>query len=62
MSEFRWYPYARFVYEGITDYILGTNVFYVDAWLLLAWKLLTMFLRWAFAIFIAPVGLAYLYV
>jgi hypothetical protein len=56
------YPYARFVYEGITDYILGTNVFYVDAWLLLAWKLLTMFLCWAFAIFIAPVGLAYLYI
>jgi hypothetical protein len=55
------YPYSRFVYEGITDYILGTNVFYVDTWLLLAWKLLTMFLCWAFAIFIAPAGLVYLY-
>ena len=56
------YPYARFVYEGILNYVLGANVFYVNAWLMLAWKLLMMFVCWAFAIFIAPLGLAYLYV
>lgn len=56
------YPYSRFVYEGVIDYILGTNVFYVNSWLLLAWKLLMMVLCWALAIFIAPVGLACLYI
>jgi len=55
------YPYARFVYESIMDFILGKNVFFVNALLMLAMKLMTMLLCWAFAIFVAPVGLAYLY-
>jgi hypothetical protein len=56
------YPYARFVYEGVINFLLGENRFYVNAILMLFVKLLTMLMCWAFAIFIAPVGLIYLYV
>lgn len=55
------YPYSRFVYEGVTSFIMGQNVFWVNAFVLLFAKIMTMMICWAFAIFIAPVGLAYLY-
>lgn len=55
------YPYARFVYESIVGYILGKNVFFVNAIFMLITKLITIMLCWAFSIFIAPIGLIYLY-
>jgi len=55
------YPYSRFVYEGIMRFIMGENVFWVNAIFMLFVKAMTMALCWSFAIFIAPVGLAYLY-
>tara|TARA_B100000768_G_C11067482_1_gene285114 strand:+ start:165 stop:524 length:360 start_codon:yes stop_codon:yes gene_type:complete len=55
------YPYARFVYEKIVGFILGDNTFFVDAILMLVVKLFTMLMCWSMAIFIAPVGLIYLY-
>ncbi|PJG83462.1 hypothetical protein [Caviibacterium pharyngocola] len=55
------YPYSRFVYESVMNYIFGDNVFFVNALLMLSTKLITMMLCWCFAIFIAPIGLAYLY-
>ena len=51
------YPYARFVY----GFMLGDNVFFVNVILLMVVKFTTMFLCYAFAIFIAPIGLIYLY-
>jgi predicted membrane protein len=56
------YPYSRFVYESIVGFIVGENVFFVNAVLMLAVKVVTMALCWALAIFIAPLGLAYLYI
>lgn len=56
------YPYSRFVYESIVGYILGNNVFFVNAAFMLFVKLMTMAICWCFAIFIAPVGLLYLYI
>ncbi|WGT66540.1 hypothetical protein QHG62_15520 [Variovorax paradoxus] len=56
------YPYSRFVYEGVINFLLGANTFYVNAILMLFVKLFTMLVCWTFAIFIAPVGLIYLYV
>ncbi len=56
------YPYARFVYESIVGFILGQNVFFVNAILMLVVKFITMALCWGFAIFIAPLGLVYLYI
>lgn len=55
------YPYARFVYESIVNYIVGRNLFIVNAVLMLIVKFMTMFLCWYLAIFIAPLGLGYLY-
>lgn len=55
------YPYSRFVYESVVGFIMGNNVFFVNAMLMMFVKLLTMALCWGFAIFVAPIGLAYLY-
>ena len=38
------YPYSRFVYESIVDFIFGDNVFFVNALFLLVAKFITMLL------------------
>jgi predicted membrane protein len=55
------YPYSRFVYESIAGFIIGNNVFFVNALVLLATKFITMLMCWTFALLVAPVGLLYLY-
>ncbi|MGQ3849668.1 hypothetical protein [Pseudomonas capsici] len=55
------YPYSRFLYERVVGFIMGGNIFFVNAAFMLAAKVITMSMCWSFAIFIAPVGLAYLY-
>jgi len=55
------YPYSRFVYESVVGFIIGNNVFFVNALFMLIAKLMTMTMCWSMAIFIAPLGLAYLY-
>jgi hypothetical protein len=55
------YPYSRFVYESIVGFIVGNHVFFVNTIPLVITKFFTMALCWGAAIFIAPVGLAYLY-
>ncbi|MEE6076036.1 hypothetical protein [Avibacterium paragallinarum] len=55
------YPYSRFVYESVVDYILGKNAFFVNAALLLATKITTIALCFVFSWAIAPIGLIYLY-
>ena len=56
------YPYLRFVYETVTDFILGDKVFILPTVILLPWKQVTMFLCLTMAIFVAPVGLADIYI
>jgi len=55
------YPYSRFVYESVMNYILGENGFLVNAILMLIVKFFTMAICWIFSVFIAPIGLIYLY-
>ncbi|EOT5828961.1 hypothetical protein ACND7Z_003784 [Escherichia coli] len=55
------YPYSRFVYETLIGFLLGRNVFFVPAFLMVLVKLMTMAFCWGLAVFIAPVGLAYIY-
>ncbi len=55
------YPFSRFVYESLVDFIMGKNVFFVNAFFMLWAKLITMLICWYAAILIAPIGLAYLY-
>ena len=55
------YPYSRFIYESVVGFIMGENVFFVNAIFMLVVKFVTMVMCWAFAIFVAPIGFAYLY-
>ena len=55
------YPYARFVYESIVGFIIGENMFFMNVLLMMFVKLITILICWSAAIFIAPIGLAYLY-
>ena len=55
------YPYSRFVYESIIEFIVGENTFYVSAPLMLVVKLVTMIICWSAAILISPFGLTYIY-
>lgn len=55
------YPYSRFVYESIVGFIMGENIFFANAIIVLITKLITMLICFGFALFIAPVGLCYLY-
>ncbi|CAE6794759.1 hypothetical protein R75465_04665 [Paraburkholderia aspalathi] len=55
------YPYSRFVYESVVGYIVGDNAFIFPVILFGATKLFTMLFCWAFAIFVTPIGLIWLY-
>ncbi len=55
------YPYSRFVYESIVDFILGDHIFFVNPILLLMVKFMTMALCFGFSWIIASIGLIYLY-
>ncbi|MDA3054686.1 MULTISPECIES: hypothetical protein [unclassified Campylobacter] len=55
------YPYARFVYESIMNFILGDNVFFVNIFIMLIWKLIVAFFLFCFSFVVAPIGLLYLY-
>lgn len=55
------YPYARFVWISICDFILGETVLYLPAAIVLFAKLVTMFFCFTLAVLIAPLGLLYLY-
>ena len=56
------YPYSRFVYESIVSFIMGDNVFFANAIIVLMVKIITMAICWSMAILIAPLGLIYLYI
>ncbi len=55
------YPYSRFVYESVANFIVGENSFFVNMRFFFIMKLITVFLCFIFAIVIAPIGLLYLY-
>lgn len=55
------YPYARFAYKSSVKFLLGDSTYIVNIIALLVFKLMTVFLCWIFAIFAAPIGLAFNY-
>ncbi len=55
------YPYSRFAYEEIVDFLLGRNIFFINSIVYLLAKVMTMIICWAFAIFIFPLGLLFIY-
>jgi|MDSY01.2.fsa_nt_gb hypothetical protein len=56
------YPYSRFVYESVVNYILGDNLFFTNILIVGIFKFTTMTLCFFLAPFIAPVGLISLYI
>ena len=56
------YPYSRFVYESVIHFIVGNNIIFANAFIVLFLKVMTMAICWTMALFIAPIGLAYLYI
>ncbi len=55
------YPYSRFVYESVANFIVGKNSFFIEMRFFFIMKLITIFICFIFAIVIAPIGLLYLY-
>lgn len=55
------YPYSRYVYESVVGFILGDSIVVMNFFFMLITKIFTMMMCWLFAIFVAPIGLAYLY-
>lgn len=56
------YPYSRFIYEYIVGFFIGENSnFFVEIKLFLIAKVITIYLCWALAMVIAPLGLIFLY-
>ncbi len=55
------YPYSRFVYESIVNYILGETVLFGGILFVMLAKYITMAICWSAAVLIAPIGLVYLY-
>ena len=55
------YPYARFAYEEIVGFILGDTVIFSNILVFTAIKFFTMSVCWISAIFIAPIGLLFIY-
>lgn len=55
------YPYSRFVYESIVSFIVGNNIFIVNAFFMMLCKAATMMMCWGLSVVIAPIGLIYLY-
>lgn len=55
------YPYSRFVYESIIEFIIGDNIIISNIFLFLFLKIMTMGICFFFSVFIAPFGLLYLY-
>jgi hypothetical protein len=55
------YPYSRYVYESVMNFLIGDNMFLINPFIFLLFKMMTMMLCWWLAVFIAPFGLGYLY-
>lgn len=55
------YPYSRYVYESVVGFIMGDNVFFANAFWMMAMKFFTMMVCFFFSYVIAPFGLIYLY-
>lgn len=56
------YPYSRYVYGALAEFVTGGTTFLMPVWLLLFWKIFTMGICWTAALVIAPVGLILLYI
>ncbi len=55
------FPFSKLVWDEIKRVMLGGNVFYLPIIFVLPLKLIVNYTLWCFSIFIAPLGIAYLW-
>ena len=55
------FPFSKLVWDEIKRVMMGGNVFFLPIIFLLPLKLLVNYMLWGFSIFIAPLGIAYLW-
>ncbi len=55
------YPYSRFAYRSSINHLSGNQGLIINPFLILVIKFFTMLLCWSLALFIAPMGLLFLF-
>ena len=55
------FPFSKLVWDEIKRVMMGETVFFMNAVILMFLKVLVNFFLWGFSIFIAPVGILYLW-
>lgn len=55
------YPYSKFVWDSVKDFLMGNTVITLALPLFFVVKLFTVVICWGLAIFIAPIGLVWLW-
>lgn len=55
------FPFAKLVWDELSELLLGNNIFIMDAFFSILLKLFISAILWVFAIFIAPFGILYLW-
>lgn len=55
------FPFSKLVWDEIKRVMMGETVFFMNAILLMVLKVLVNFFLWGFSIFIAPLGILYLW-
>ena len=55
------YPYSRYLFDSLIDIIFGKTRFDKSSGVLMAIKILSIFLCWSAALFIAPLGLLFIH-
>lgn len=55
------FPFSKLVWDEIKRVMMGGNVFYLPIIFVLPLKLVVNYVLWGCSIFIAPVGIAYLW-
>ncbi|MBC7168867.1 hypothetical protein [Phenylobacterium sp.] len=55
------FPFAKLVWNELRDFLMGDNFVIANAFLVFGMKFFVNFMLWASAMFVAPVGVAYLW-
>lgn len=55
------FPFAKFIWNEIRDFVMGDTVIFANVIILFFLKFIINAMIWCFAIFIAPIGMAYLW-
>jgi len=56
------YPYSKFVYDSIMNFLLGGRAWAMPTIIYLPWAFFTRYFLWAGAFIVAPIGILFLYI